>query len=68
MTWRAIGEDLRETAAARPDHVAVIRDDRSLTFAELERRAEAAAAGLHGLGVGRGAPHAPQTGLASRSV
>ena len=54
MTWRAIGEDLRATAALRPDHLAVIRDDRSLTFTELLRRAEAAARGLRGLGVQRG--------------
>ena len=54
MTWRVIGEDLRASAASRPDGVAVIRDDRSLTFAELESRAEAAARGLRDLGVNRG--------------
>ena len=54
MTWRVIGEELRASAASRPGHVAVIRDERSLTYAELHRRAEAAARGLREVGVQRG--------------
>ena len=43
-----------ETVAATPDAVAVISVERRLTFSELKAESDAVAAGLVGLGVGRG--------------
>lgn len=47
--------DLFETVAATvPDRVAIATDTRSITYAELDRRANAVASGLAAQGVGRG--------------
>jgi 2-furoate---CoA ligase len=45
---------LRHAALRRPGAEAVIDGTRRLTYAELDRRTDALARGLHGLGVGRG--------------
>ncbi|MBB3600505.1 mycobactin salicyl-AMP ligase [Mycolicibacterium sp. BK556] len=51
---RPLDEILRSAAARWPDHPAVIDDRTTLTYAELDRRADSAAAGLVGLGIGTG--------------
>ncbi|OKI08128.1 2,3-dihydroxybenzoate-AMP ligase [Streptomyces sp. CB02923] len=57
--WRGetFGQMLRDRAAAHPDRVAVVDpagDGRRWTYAELDRRADRLAAGLHARGIGRG--------------
>ena len=47
-------ELLRRLAGERPDALAIIAGDRTLTFAELDRESDRVAGGLVGLGVGRG--------------
>ena len=54
MFPRALGEDLRLTARRRPAHPAIIAGSDSITFAELDERADALAAGLRGQGVETG--------------
>ena len=54
MSARTIGEDLRVTAAARPDHPAVVTRDARLSYGRLDELADAIAAGLRRLGIGRG--------------
>ena len=49
-----VGDILRSTAARVPDNVAVWHGDRSITFAQAERQADALAQALLGAGVGRG--------------
>jgi 2,3-dihydroxybenzoate-AMP ligase len=51
---QAIGELLREWARRSGDDVAVLAGDDQLTYAELDRRADAVARGLVGLGVAPG--------------
>jgi mycobactin salicyl-AMP ligase len=53
-TGRSLDEILRSAAERWPDHPAVIDDRTSLTYAELDVRADAAAAGLLALGLGDG--------------
>lgn len=53
-TGRPLDGILRSAAERWPDHPAIIDDRTSLTYAELDRRADAAAAGLHALGIGDG--------------
>jgi cyclohexanecarboxylate-CoA ligase len=50
----AIGDALQATCAGRERAAALIEDDRSIGFAELEGRVRRLAAGLAGLGVGPG--------------
>ncbi len=54
MSARTLGEDLRAAAARTPDRAAVIARERTLSYAELDRAADALAARLRGLGVQRG--------------
>ena len=54
MSGRTIGEDLAAAAAERPGTPAVITADGVLTYAELDRAADALAAGLAEVGVGHG--------------
>lgn len=49
-----MGEDLRAAAVERPEQAAVIGGEESLSFGELDRRADRLAEGLGELGVGRG--------------
>lgn len=51
---RTLADDLRGSAARRPNHEAVVAPDRRLTYAQLDRAADALAAALHGHGVKRG--------------
>lgn len=51
-TGQRLDEILRTAAGRWPDHSAVIDDEGTLSYAELDRRADAAAAGLAELGVG----------------
>jgi long-chain acyl-CoA synthetase len=51
---RTLSDDLRASAARRPDHEAVVAPDRRLTYAELDRAADALATALHAHGVRRG--------------
>ncbi|EHB55642.1 (2,3-dihydroxybenzoyl)adenylate synthase [Mycolicibacterium rhodesiae JS60] len=53
-TGRPLDEILRSAAERWADHPAVIDDRTHLTYAELDRRADAAAAGLLALGIGSG--------------
>jgi len=54
MSRVAIGNLLRARAAATPDRVCCAMDDDVFTHAEMDRRSDALAAGLAGLGAGRG--------------
>jgi amino acid adenylation domain-containing protein len=54
MSARTIGEDLRASAAQRPDHPAVITRDASLSYRRLDEFADAIAVGLRRLGIDRG--------------
>lgn len=45
---------LRESAAVRAGHVALVDGDRRWTYAELDAEADRVARGLRGLGIGRG--------------
>jgi crotonobetaine/carnitine-CoA ligase len=54
MTRIAIGNLLRDRAAATPDRVCCAMDDDVFTYAEMNRRSDALAAGLAQLGAGRG--------------
>ena len=49
---KCVHELIAEQAARTPNHVAVVFEDKSLTYAELDARANALAAHLQGLGVG----------------
>lgn len=51
--WRGetFGELLRERAARHPDRIALVGDDRRLSYGELDRRADRLAAGLVRLGI-----------------
>ncbi|HWI72227.1 MAG TPA: AMP-binding protein, partial [Baekduia sp.] len=49
-----VDDGLRASAARAPQRTAVVDRDRRVTFGELDRLADRAAALLHGLGVGRG--------------
>ncbi|KAA0111289.1 (2,3-dihydroxybenzoyl)adenylate synthase [Mycolicibacterium sp. P1-5] len=51
---RTLDEILRTAATNWPDHPAVVDDSTRLTYAELDRRADAAAAGLLALGIDEG--------------
>ena len=51
---RTLGQVLRDRAEQFPDRVWLMSDDRRLTFADVNQRANDYAAGLAGLGVGRG--------------
>ncbi|WP_319435930.1 (2,3-dihydroxybenzoyl)adenylate synthase [Mycobacterium sp. RTGN5] len=53
-TGQPLDEILRTAAARWPDHPAVVDDRDSLTYAELDQRADAAAAGLRTVGIGDG--------------
>ncbi|WP_059015373.1 AMP-binding protein [Mycobacterium sp. M26] len=53
-TGQALDEILRSAATTWPERPAVIDDRSHLTYAELDRRADSAAAGLHALGIGCG--------------
>jgi long-chain acyl-CoA synthetase len=50
----SLADVLRGSAAARPDRTALIAGQRTVTYAELDRRAGRAAAAMADLGVGRG--------------
>ena len=54
MSARTLGEDVRATAARTPGAEAIVAGDRRLTYAELDRAADAAAAALLERGVTRG--------------
>ncbi|MCX2932575.1 AMP-binding protein [Mycobacterium sp. CVI_P3] len=49
---KPLDEILRSAAARWPDHAAVVDERTTLTYAELDQRADAAAAGLAALGIG----------------
>jgi len=49
-----LAEDLRRTAAAAPDHEAVVAPGRRMTYAELSAAADALASRLHARGIARG--------------
>lgn len=51
---RPLDEILRSAAQRWPDRPAVIDDSTRLTYIELDQRADAAAAGIHALGIGAG--------------
>jgi len=53
-TGRPLDQILRSAAQRWPDHPAVIDETTSLTYAELDHRADAAAAGLAALGIETG--------------
>ncbi|CAL9340142.1 (2,3-dihydroxybenzoyl)adenylate synthase [Streptomyces sp. enrichment culture] len=54
--WQGVtfGARLRTWAAAHGGRVALVDGDRRWTYAELDTEADRVAAGLHGLGIGRG--------------
>ena len=54
--WRGIplGDLLRNSAAHYPNHIAVVDDDRSWTYQQLDRAADELAAGLSQLGIQSG--------------
>ncbi len=54
LAARTLGSVLRETAAAYPDQPALLADDRSLTWAELDATVDQLAALLHDVGIGPG--------------
>ncbi|MGH2925074.1 MAG: AMP-binding protein, partial [Solirubrobacterales bacterium] len=54
MSIRTIVDDLSSAAERDPDQVAVIADERELSYGELDRLAGGFAAGLAELGVRRG--------------
>jgi long-chain acyl-CoA synthetase len=54
VSIRTVAEDLSVSAARDPSGVAVIADDRSVSFSELDWLAAGFAAGLHEIGVRRG--------------
>ena len=56
MTWipRTIGRQLRDTAAAYPDHPFLVGNGLRLTFAEADEKVDGYAAGLAECGLGRG--------------
>src|ERR1700722_15921020 len=53
MVRDAIGNVLRSRAEAHPDRVCCAMDDHIFTFAEIDVRSDALAAGAAGLGIGR---------------
>ncbi|WP_445168173.1 (2,3-dihydroxybenzoyl)adenylate synthase [Mycolicibacterium sp. Dal123E01] len=53
-TGRPLDQILRSAAHRWPDHPAVIDETTTLTYAELDQRADAAAAGFVALGIGAG--------------
>lgn len=69
-----LGEDLRAAAAGNPDARALVSGAASLSYAELDRAADGLAAGLRGIGVGRGdrvalvLPNGPQMAIAVYGV
>jgi long-chain acyl-CoA synthetase len=54
LSARAIGEDLRAAAARDPERAAVVTGGRSVSYGELDERADRLAAGLREAGVARG--------------
>jgi crotonobetaine/carnitine-CoA ligase len=54
MTGHVIVDVLRDRAAATPDRVCCAIDDAVFTYADIDQRSDALAAGLAQLGVGRG--------------
>lgn len=50
----SLGDLLRHRAQVKPDHPFVTVSDHSYSFAELDKKVDAVAAGLHALGVRRG--------------
>ncbi|HEY7151651.1 MAG TPA: AMP-binding protein [Solirubrobacterales bacterium] len=54
MSVRTIADDLSSAAERAPDHVALIAQDREVSYGELDRLAGGFAAGLAELGVARG--------------
>ncbi len=54
MSVRPLGEDLRAAAVRDPDRVALVSAGRRVTYGELDRLVDGAAAGLRELGVERG--------------
>ena len=54
MSTRPLGEDLRAAAVRDPDRVALVSAERRVTYGELDRLVDGAAAGLRELGVERG--------------
>jgi cyclohexanecarboxylate-CoA ligase len=54
LRGRTLGATLREVAAARPAHLALVDRGRGVRYAELLAGGEAVAAGLRRLGIGRG--------------
>jgi long-chain acyl-CoA synthetase len=54
LSARTLGEDLQEAAARDPDRPAVVARERTLSYGELDRLANAFSARLRGLGVERG--------------
>ena len=54
MSVRTIADDLSFAAERDPDRVALIAQDREVSYAELDRLAGGFAAGLGELGVARG--------------
>jgi long-chain acyl-CoA synthetase len=54
MSTRPLGEDLRAAAVRDPDRVALVSTGRRVTYGELDRLVDGAAAGLRELGVERG--------------
>jgi fatty-acyl-CoA synthase len=54
MTAATIGQALRDTARARPDHTALVGMGERIAFADLDRACDELAHGLRSLGVGRG--------------
>src|ERR1700744_2789881 len=54
MVRDAIGNSLRARASSTPDGVCCAMDDIVYSYAEMDRRSDALAAGLARLGVGRG--------------
>ena len=54
MIRDTIGNVLRARAATKPDRVCCTMDDDVFTYAEMDHRSDALAAGLAAFGVGRG--------------
>ncbi len=54
MVRDAIGNILRARASSAPDHVCCAMDENVFTYAEMDQRSDALAAGLAQLGAGRG--------------
>lgn len=54
MSTTTVPEAIAATAAANADRLAVVDDDRQITYGELQRRIDALAGELRGRGIGRG--------------